>query len=401
MPTALPPVVSQKLRFFGFLAMVLLVFVHGYNLDVRYLHAASTVAEALTLTTFTQYLLANGLFRFRIPILFAISGYLFALGDGGAHGPRLRRRARTLLLPYLIWSAFGLALTFALEQWPATREAVVASQLQPFGDLRVGQYGAHELFVRLAIAPVPFQLWFVRCLFVYNLLYPLLRGAVTRAPKTTMGVGGLLWLSSFGAWLVEGEGLLFFTLGIWLAKARFDVGRRPSWRWLGPLAVLWVGVALAKTWLAFQGPGAEPALYLMHKFVVAAGMVVMWHAIDPLVAWAMARRSFAWVTSFSFMIYALHVPLQNYLLNLVFPHLAWIPGYRLLTFFLLPTLVVVICVAAGAALRRQAPMVYGWLTGGRGLGNAATGPTRQADAGAPWQPAGAGQPASAPIRPGS
>jgi surface polysaccharide O-acyltransferase-like enzyme len=132
MPMRVSPFTSQKFRFFSFLAMVLLVYVHGYDLNERYLQPWSFVDESLTVTTFTEYLLANGLFRFRIPILFIISGYLFALGDAQPYGARVRKRARTLLVPYLLWSAIGLAFTGLLQQSAAGDAIVRAANLQPY-----------------------------------------------------------------------------------------------------------------------------------------------------------------------------------------------------------------------------------------------------------------------------
>lgn len=72
---------SRKFRFFSFLSMILLVYVHGYNLNDAYLQPFTLVQEPFTFTAFFEYLTANGLFRFRIPLLFVISGYLFALQD--------------------------------------------------------------------------------------------------------------------------------------------------------------------------------------------------------------------------------------------------------------------------------------------------------------------------------
>jgi hypothetical protein len=73
--------VSKKFRFWSFVSMVLLVFVHGYNLDIRYMQPWTIPGEPLNITSFTEYFLANGIFRFRIPMLFIISGYLYALHD--------------------------------------------------------------------------------------------------------------------------------------------------------------------------------------------------------------------------------------------------------------------------------------------------------------------------------
>jgi fucose 4-O-acetylase-like acetyltransferase len=119
--------VSDKFRFWSFVAMALLVFVHGYNVEPRYLQPWTTPEDPLTVSTFIEYFLANGILRFRIPLLFLISGYLFALHDQVPHGQRVRKRVRTLLLPYLLWSALCLVLFYAFETWPPAQQAIAAS----------------------------------------------------------------------------------------------------------------------------------------------------------------------------------------------------------------------------------------------------------------------------------
>ena len=105
---------SQKFRFWSFVSMFLLVFVHAYNLNQSYLQPWTMPGEPMTVTGFTEYWLANGIFRFRIPMLFIISGYLFAISDHKPYKQRAGKRVKTLLYPYLIWSAVGLLLTFVL-----------------------------------------------------------------------------------------------------------------------------------------------------------------------------------------------------------------------------------------------------------------------------------------------
>ena len=135
--------------------MVLLVFVHGYNLNLRYLQPWTTPDEPLTVTTFIEYLLANGLFRFRIPMLFVISGYLYALHDQTPNKERLGKRVRTLLVPYLIWSALGIALVYALELFPYTKQLVIDSQVVQIDNerLQVHQYHWYETVARWLFFP--------------------------------------------------------------------------------------------------------------------------------------------------------------------------------------------------------------------------------------------------------
>jgi fucose 4-O-acetylase-like acetyltransferase len=363
--------VSQKFRFYSFISMVLLVFVHGYNLNIRYLQPFTIVDEHLTVNTFLQYFLANGIFRFRIPMLFIISGYLFALRDEKPYGERVVKRLRTLLVPYLIWSAIGILITLLLEQWTVSRTAVIQTSLWPFPEKRIAEYSVANLLTRWVLAPLPFQLWFIRCLLMYNIMYPLLMAAVTRYTWVTFIIAAFLWLSSFFGWFVEGEGLLFFTLGIWISKSNFDVQKSPSWYRRGYAVSIWVGCAAFKTWLAFNGqfgaPIIVPSLIVLHKFVVICGLVAVWYGFDPVVKFFMNSSWFAWLSAFSFIIYALHAPFVSYAINIVFTYVDGYPNFRLLTYFILPSAIIGTCVLIGATVRLLSPKTYGLLTGGRGL----------------------------------
>jgi fucose 4-O-acetylase-like acetyltransferase len=367
-PARLDPFLSQKLRFWSLVAMLLLVYVHAYNLHSRYLQPFTPVEEPLAVGTFLQYFLANGLLRFRIPILFAISGYLFAHHDAGTpHGQRVQRRLRTLLLPYLLWSLLGLAFTWALEQHPYTRQLVLSAALSIFGpdNPLVSGYSPGQLLLRWLLLPVPFQLWFLRSLLVLNLAYPALRWVLDRAAAVYFGVAALLWLLDINLLLLEGTGLLFFGLGVWLRRRNQEVLLQPRWFRLLPFAALWLVLVGLKTGLAFhyEHPPFIPMI-LLHRAAELLGVLVMWFGSNAAVRAAMLRRWFVWLTGFSFMIYALHVPLVNYATEAVLGR--W-PNQQLLTFLLLPLAVVALAVLLGAGLRRVAPAAYGVLTGGRGL----------------------------------
>jgi hypothetical protein len=373
-PARLDSFLSQKLRFWSLMAMVFLVYVHAYNLHPRYLQPFTPVQEPMGPGTWLQYFLANGLLRFRIPILFAISGYLFARREGAEpHGQRVRRRLRTLGLPYLLWSGLWLLALWALEQFPITKQAVIDAEISPFWPRQLlSQLTAGELVKRWLVEPAPFQLWFLRSLLVYNLAYPRLRVAILRKPAIYFSVVGLLWFFMIELPFIEGAGLLFFGLGMWLALRQKEVLVPPRWFRLGLFAGLWLGVCLLKTWLAFHvGPPFSWPLGLsmlaLHKVVEISGMLVAWFGLNGLVRWCMARAWFQWLTGFSFMIYVLHVPFVNYATELALRYGRAVPHIHLLTYLLLPLLVVAVSVGIGALLRKVAPGIYAVLTGGRGL----------------------------------
>lgn len=356
--------------------MVLLVFVHGYNLQHRFLQPWTIPGEPITFTAFTEYFLANGIFRFRIPMLFIISGFLYALHDRRPYGERINKRLRTLMLPYLIWSAAGILLTYILELFPFSRDVILSTNMTQIDSERMflHEYHWYELLGQWILSPLPFQLWFIRVLFVYNLAYPALRWCVTHpiAKKIFFPFAILLWLFTMGFYFFEGEGLLFFSLGIWMQKNSFDIDRAAPYLHPHRWGIAFVSFALIKTWLAFSGqPIFGDAVYhllaALHKLTVISGLIAMWYGSDRLVKWCMSKHWFVWGSGFSFIIYALHAPFIVYAIEGVFRFVDHLPYYRLFTFILLPTAIITLSILIGAALRKTVPRFYSILTGGRGL----------------------------------
>lgn len=372
----LSPFLSQKFRFWSFVSMFLLVFVHGYNLELRYLQPWTTPHEPLTLTSFTEYLLANGLFRFRIPILFIISGYLYALHDATPNKQRIGKRLRSLVIPYLFWSAFGIALSYIFELFPYTNHLVTSSHVMQIDNTRVTvhEYHWYEILVRWIFLPVSYQLWFIRVLLIYNLAYPLIKWCIMNrtARIVLFSLATLMWLATAGFILFEGEGLLFFALGVWIQKTDFNITSASRWTRPLPWAIIFILCAFVKTYLAFAGmeligDSVFPIITLLHKLTVFSGLIACWFGLDRIVKWCMSREWFVWLSAFSFIIYVMHAPLVAILVNGMFEWLDYRQGYRIITFVLLPLLVIAMSITIGVMLRKVSPKLYGLLTGGRGF----------------------------------
>ena len=156
MPLLIASFTSQKFKFWLFASMVLLLFVHSYNLNARYLQPTSIVNEPLTVNSFIQYYLSNGLFRFFIPMLFSISGYLYAIQDKRPYVKSIQKRLHTIFLPYLIWSAIGLVFTYVIELSSYGRGIVEITHLMELSNNRIllHDYKWYELLLRWILLPV-------------------------------------------------------------------------------------------------------------------------------------------------------------------------------------------------------------------------------------------------------
>jgi membrane-bound acyltransferase YfiQ involved in biofilm formation len=181
-----------------------------------------------------------------------------------------------------------------------------------------------------------------------------------------------MWAATLGLFYIEGEGLFFFSFGIWLCKRNKNIVQKPRWVNLPLWTIIFITVAAVKTFLAFRGfslmgDPVYPLLMLLHKLTIFSGLVVVWYGCDWLVQFFMARRWFIHLSAYSFIIYALHVPLITYLIDPTFSLFPGIQHHRLLTFILLPLVIILFCIAVGWTMRKTVPKVYGILTGGRGF----------------------------------
>lgn len=362
---------SQKFRFYSFVSIALLTFVHGYNLDVGYLQADSLVNERLTFTTFFEFLLSNGLLRFRIPLLFIISGYIFSLQDNKPYSLMIGRRFKSLMIPFFIWSAVGLLITYILQQFPASAQVVKDTNIDQLGDNRpYNEIGWGGVLLRWLVAPVSFQLWFIRSLFIYNIMYPLFRWGITRIPAIWLSATFLLWVMQFSALTFEGNGIFFFSLGIWLNKSNYPLDKKPEWFSAYLAWACFIGFAVIKSFMAFEldeGRLTKVALIGLYSGTVLSGLLAVWFSLDELVKWCMQRKWFVWLSAFAFVIYGMHVPIIQYLTIFMYRHIQHLPNYRLIIYFAAPAIVIIICIATGFILRKFFPGFYRLATGGRGF----------------------------------
>lgn len=364
--------ISLKFRFFTFISIALLPFVHGYNLNDTYLSPGSFVEEPLSLTTFFEYLFANGLLRFRIPLLFLISGYLYALYDNRNYWQQVKKRTKSLLVPYLVWSAFGLAFTFCLQQNSFTAPIVAAARIDQMNDYRnYLSIGWGGILLRWLLAPVAFQLWFILSLYLYNLTYPILRWLITRCTIPWFLFCFTLFFVNYTDFIMEGRGLLFFSLGVWLQKNKFNIEKEPSWFSLGLCLILYIGVCLVKTFMAFEldalTPGNNWIIITLYQIGVICGLLSVWYGSNNLVNQVMKNSFLSKQSTHSFFIFGLHVPLLPYVMKWATLYFQWLPNYRLITYLLVPTVVLLFCLFMANVFYRYFPKIYHVLTGGRSL----------------------------------
>lgn len=98
-------------------AIVLTVYLHGYNLEVHFTNGVF-VREGVNALVFVEALVSQHICAAAVPASSVISGHLFFRTlEPSLKGFRdkLARRASSLAVPYLIWSAIGLIAVLFMQ----------------------------------------------------------------------------------------------------------------------------------------------------------------------------------------------------------------------------------------------------------------------------------------------
>src|SRR4051812_4625301 len=110
--------ISDKIKIISFFSIILVVFLHAYNLD-----NAPDVTPLFykSPTWFIEDVISQGFTRIAVPLFFMLSGFLFFLNIKGTRNEfwnKIKKRGRTLLIPFLFWSLFGIGFYFTLQTVP-------------------------------------------------------------------------------------------------------------------------------------------------------------------------------------------------------------------------------------------------------------------------------------------
>jgi fucose 4-O-acetylase-like acetyltransferase len=354
--------ISQKIYFFSFFCMVLLVFIHGYNVTDFPLFATSIIDAPLTPTNFIEYFLANGLLRFRIPLLMAISGYLLAYKQEVSYLQMLKKKVRTLMLPYVLFSIITLLCIAVFEHF------FIANVVEGLWGKKINTYSIHDFFYRIFISPIPFQLWFLRILFAFIVGYPIIKYCLQKAPLPFLIT---LFILRAGFNSLHYTLVFYFAAGIYIQLQAINITTKPSFFnakvWL---CIVWAVITI-KTLVAFNGKlylgkYTAFALEIMHLSHVIPSMFIAWFGLDKLINYCMNQRWFLAVSRSSFFIFACHEPLMVMLIK---PYVALLGGgelAKLVAFFSLPFAMLAFCIGLNAIVYKISPTFYGLLTGGRG-----------------------------------
>lgn len=342
----------EWLRFFCIWAVVLL-------------HAAGRPLEGKDIISYKygaydtiRIFFSEGLCRVAVPIFFLMSGYLFFVGleewRTDVWIDKIKRRGRTLLLPYLLWNLIAIG-------FPLIKPYAVFLKGGEWPDVTIWWNLIGGL--RAFWSPLNYPLWFMRDLMVFIVLSPILFYYVKKSGNVGLVLLYLAYV--FNIWgNVSGlseEGLFFFSLGAFLSVRRIDFTAICQKH---RILAICVAAPLVLAMVYTYGNDDEAYRYVLRLFTLFGSVATI-----GIVATLFQKgriQDHPLLSSSSFLVYAAHgtivLPFFQDILGKVLPYNQI---GLIIKFFSAPLLTVVLLVFCYYLLSKWMPKTLSVLTGGR------------------------------------
>ncbi len=211
---------SQVIDFLRFPLIVGVLFIHNYSSKLKIQGVEiGTDSASVPFFYYCSEFFSHVFARISVPLFFFISGFLFFLAiqklDGSTYKTKLQSRAKTLLIPYLIWNIATFTFLYTFKAL-----GVMTSPMAETNILKcmwdAGDSGH---------MPISYQFWFIRDLMVVVILTPIVYFFCNKAKIYGVIALGILWFFDF--WFVipglSITSIFFFTAGAYCGIAKSDL----------------------------------------------------------------------------------------------------------------------------------------------------------------------------------
>ncbi len=345
---------SKKIKILSFISILLVVFLHSYNLTIPFY--TETEISVKSLNWYFQNFFTNGITRIAVPFFFIVSGFLFFLNNPTDYINKIKKRSKTLLLPYIIWSLAGILLYFILQTTPQSKPFFKTGLIKDFTP--------YQLLFRLFINPVPYQFWFIRDLIFFVLISPLIYFFI----KKTKEIGVLLllfcWLIDLDFMIISNESILFFYIGAIIAIRNQNIVNYDYSKFSLYLFNFWLFLVVITTSLKFIDFQSKIIITIIFKSSIIIGLLTYWSVYDLLF---LKNQNTKFLKSpifqFSFFIFAIHEPFLTIIKKILFSIFSKDAG--LIIYIIAPLIVIFICILISFAFKKYFQNTYYLITGGR------------------------------------
>ncbi|MCM3599409.1 acyltransferase [Robertmurraya korlensis] len=334
--------VSKKITILSFLYAYLVVVIHSSN-SINYFGTD----KSINFVTYIENIIGEGVARIAVPSFFVISGILFFIGftpSINAFRSKYKSRAKSLLVPYLLWNVIGYVYACIV---PLLAAKVISINTLP------AEIGLKSFLIAVITAQYT-TFWFIGSLIICVVLSPVIYFLVSKPIFSEISIVllAVIWGVFAGRTGIL-VGLFFFSLGAYIILRLPNlINKKMTLKQTWVLIVAFIGVLLLN---AYFYPTE------LVKMVILLGIPTVWVLYDLFET----KIKVTEFMKYSFVIFAAHSFVNQIILKTILVVLGKGQIQAMFNYIVTPFLSVVLVIIAGSLVRKYLPKIWSLLNGGR------------------------------------
>ena len=349
---------SQRISILKLLMVIMVVFIHSYKTNINY--AEEVVAYDVPLWfEIMKYGISEVLCRSAVPCFAFLSAYLL-YRKPFTWKENITKKTKSILIPYFVLNAFWVVVYFICQHIPAVSsffsnpETIVANW---------GLHGWISAFFGTPSDHTPMLaiLWFLRDLFVVNLLAPVFDWIVRTLKYWALALFVLVWLflRSTNIFCLNVQVLCFWGIGCCLARQRIALSSLDKYRPV--ISVTYLVLVILKILLRNQD-GIWPLFVTRLCFLTG---IAFWFVWATRIRGEKLHSRLLSLSRYGFCVYLFHEMTLSFLRKVFTRLLPQTLPFAMILYFGIPVVIILYCFALSYLLDRYVPRLYEIVSGGR------------------------------------
>lgn len=332
---------SKRLNIMKLIFMGLVVLIHS-NM------CSETVYSLSVYTVVIQDVIWNGICTVATPGFFLLSGLLLFSKDF-TWLENIKKKVRTLLIPYFLINTFWILFFKGIRLFDMTKNYFQDSAYQ----INTIQDVLHAYFDPM---PLYYPFWFVRDLFILNLIAKLIKILIDKFPILSFIVILIFYFEVVKIPLLyTNSSLCMFSIGYYMVKYQCKLEK------IDKIKLIYWGILF--------GMLCAVKLWIYSNGIISFGEVIVglcfFYRLTGILEKSVISKYVLWCSQFTFAIYAFHEFYAAMLKRII---MGWFPpgDSNVIWESLLITFILVnFCIVAAYLLKRYVPSVYKVICGSR------------------------------------
>ena len=221
--TAVDPSLSKRVNSLRFLLIIFVVIIHN-GISEKSFSVRNILAIIHNYVENVQRLVGI-ITAIAVPMFFLFSAYFLYFKEK-KYIPAMKKKCRTILLPYFLWNLLLVLFYFLVQTLPFTRQFFMTDP-----DHLIKNYGVID-WIDVFWGKITYRnesgnpfigpFWFLRDLFILNIFFIGIKKLVDKFPIGIFTLFFVLLANNINIYIVSPEALLFFSIGYYIVK--YDLG---------------------------------------------------------------------------------------------------------------------------------------------------------------------------------